>query len=115
MEKLLPYVRGREPLEIIDVTAADVKSGKIDPLLLNFEQAVHLMVENPTLIKGPLVQVDNYHIQGIRDRRLDKYLKTQTKKTNLSLWRKERSTRKNLSTPNHAVYHSSQTPVYSYA
>jgi arsenate reductase (glutaredoxin) len=81
-EKLLPFVRGREPLDIINTSAPDIQMGKIDPLLLTFEQALALLVKDPLLIKGPLMQVDNLYIQGPDDRRVDKYLEDQVKDKN---------------------------------
>lgn len=73
-ESLLPFVRGRDPLQIMDSSAEEIKSGAIDPLLLTFDKAVELMVASPVLIKGPLVQVDGLSIQGTADKRLQRYM-----------------------------------------
>jgi len=81
-EELLPFVRGRAPLDIMNSSAPDIQEGRIDPLLLTFEQALLLLVEKPVLIKGPLIHVDNLYIQGLQDRRLEKYFEnTLTRKT----------------------------------
>ncbi len=73
-ESLLPFVRGREVLQIMDCSAPAIRTGEIDPLLLSWEDAVNLMIAMPVLIKGPLVQVDNLHIQGAADTRLKRYI-----------------------------------------
>ncbi len=74
-ESLLPFVRGREVLQIIDCSAPAVRKGEIDPLLLTWDEAVDLMIAMPILIKGPLIQVDNLHIQGMVDTRLKRYIR----------------------------------------
>ena len=73
-ESLLPFVRGREILQIMDSSAPAIRKGEIDPLLLTWEEAVNLMIAMPVLIKGPLIQVDNLHIQGVADTRLKRYI-----------------------------------------
>ncbi len=73
-KKLLPFVRGRDPLQIMDSSAVMIRKGGIDPVLITFDEAVDLMVASPELIKGPLVEVDGLSIQGFEDSRLRKYL-----------------------------------------
>lgn len=81
-EKLLPFVRGREPIHIMESTAPQIRRGEIDPVLLSFDEAVDLMVASPCLIRGPLIEVDGLNIQGLHDERLQRYLgdTTPTKK-----------------------------------
>lgn len=73
-EKLLPFVAGKEVVQIINHTAPAVKKGEIIPERLSFDEAVDLMVNEPLLIKRPLIQVDNMDIQGFDDPRLTPYL-----------------------------------------
>lgn len=73
-ESLLPYMRGRDVLQMMDSSAPPIRKGEIDPLLLTWEEALNLLIAMPALIKGPLVQVDNLHIQGTADTRLKRYL-----------------------------------------
>lgn len=80
-EKLLPFVRGKEPLEIMDSHSPEVRMGKIDPLLISFDHALALLVSSPHLIKGPLVKVDNLHIQGLQDKRIERYTEKSPKVT----------------------------------
>jgi arsenate reductase-like glutaredoxin family protein len=86
-DELLPYVRGRSPLDIMNSSAPDILMGKIDPLLLTFEQALTLLVEKPALIKGPLVHADNLYIQGLQDKRLNKFLGKKLKNKSASIFR----------------------------
>lgn len=72
-EKLLPFVRGKEPLEIMDSGSPEIRTGAIDPLLISFDHALTLLVASPHLIKGPLIKADNIHMQGLQDRRIEKY------------------------------------------
>jgi len=78
-EELLPFVRGHEPLRIMNTRAAQIRRGQLDPLLLSFEQALSLMIDSPELIKGPLIAVDGLYFQGPSDRRLQRYLDNQEK------------------------------------
>lgn len=73
-EKLLPFVVGKKPEEMMNSTAPAVKNGELVPAALAFEQAVAMMVAEPLLIKRPLVVVDNLFIQGFDDERLRPYL-----------------------------------------
>ena len=91
-EELLPFVRGRDPLDIMNSSAPEIQMGHIDPLLLTFEQAVTLLVKKPALIKGPLIRVDNLCIQGLQDRRLDRYLKEKSSGKNAATFKKKFST-----------------------
>lgn len=78
-EELLPFVRGHEPLRIMNTRAPQIRKGQLDPLLLTFEEALSLMIDSPELIKGPLITVDGLYFQGPSDRRLQRYLDDQEK------------------------------------
>ena len=73
-EKLLPFVAGKVPAEMMNHTAPAVKRGAIIPSLLTFEEALALMVAQPILIKRPLIRVDGMNIQGFTDPRLQPFL-----------------------------------------
>jgi len=73
-EKLMPFIIGKTPVDMMNGTAPALKKGFIDPLRLSFEEALSLMIRDPILIKRPLVYVDNLCIQGFDDRRLRPYL-----------------------------------------
>ena len=75
-EKLLPFVRGKEPSKMLNIKAPEIKSGSIDPVLMTFGEALDLMVASPALIKGPLYQMDGLYIQGCNDSRVMRVLKT---------------------------------------
>ncbi|MFV0435908.1 MAG: ArsC/Spx/MgsR family protein [Desulfopila sp.] len=73
-EALLHFVAGRSPQEMMNETAPAIKRGDIRPADLSFDQAVTMMVEDPILIKRPLIAVDGMCIQGFTDERLKPYL-----------------------------------------
>ena len=81
-EKLLPFVRGRQPVDIMNTAAPEIVCGEIDPVLLTFDEAVDLMVASKGLIRGPLIVVGGMHIQGVHDQRLQSYLASKTFNTN---------------------------------
>lgn len=44
-------------------SAPDIKSGEVDPASLSEDEALNLMIENPLLIRRPLIQVgDECHV-----------------------------------------------------
>jgi arsenate reductase (glutaredoxin) len=73
-EKLLPFVEGKKAEQMINTTAPVVKNGSLDPSKLSFTQAIALMIEDPILIKRPLIEVDGLHIQGFESILLKPYL-----------------------------------------
>ena len=73
-QKLLSFVEGKTAAEMINYTAPAVKNGEIVPTLLGVDEAIELMINNPILIKRPLIEVDGMNIQGFMDPRLTMYL-----------------------------------------
>lgn len=73
-EVILPFLSSTRPEEFMNYTAPDIKSGKIDPVTLQFEEALELMANNPILIKRPLLEVDGKKIQGFMNVALKPYL-----------------------------------------
>ena len=71
---LLPFVEGKTPVEMMNFTAPAVKKGAVVPAVLSFAEAIALMVDNPILIKRPLIRVDGLYIQGFTDPQLEPYL-----------------------------------------
>ncbi len=73
-EKLLAFVMGKNPVEMMNQTAPAIKRGKIVPKQLTFNEAVDMLLLDPILIKRPLIEVDGMAIQGFLDSRLKPYL-----------------------------------------
>jgi len=73
-ETLLPFVGGKMPTAMMNPNAPAVKNGLVNPEHLSFEEAIALMLENPILIKRPLLVVDGLCLQGFGDHRLRPYL-----------------------------------------
>ena len=73
-EELAPFFARNEPSLIMNHTAPAIKQGEIVPADLQYAEAVSLMIENPILIKRPLIRVEGLSIQGFMDARLTPYL-----------------------------------------
>lgn len=73
-EELTRFFASNEPSAIMNHTAPAIKKGEIEVDRLQYDEAVSLMIENPILIKRPLIRVDNLSIQGFTDERLLPYL-----------------------------------------
>ena len=57
-EKLLAFVMGKNPVEMMNQTAPAIRRGEIVPKQLTFNEAVDMMLLDPILIKRPLIEVD---------------------------------------------------------
>ncbi|MGK7945396.1 MAG: ArsC/Spx/MgsR family protein [Microcystaceae cyanobacterium] len=73
-ETLRPFFGARPVYEWFNRTAPRVKSGEIDPLQLDEASALQLMVEEPLLIRRPLIQVDQECRQGFDSESIDQWI-----------------------------------------
>jgi arsenate reductase (glutaredoxin) len=73
-EELSEFFLVKTPSLIMNHTAPAIKKGQIIPANLQYDEAVTLMIEDPILIKRPLIRVDGLSIQGFMDERLAPYL-----------------------------------------
>ncbi|MGB0682325.1 MAG: ArsC/Spx/MgsR family protein [Magnetovibrionaceae bacterium] len=64
MDSLKPYFEGRAITDCFNRTAPRVKSGEVSPEDLSWDEALKLMIEDPILIRRPLIQTDQGHAQG---------------------------------------------------
>lgn len=72
--ELLQFVSGKTPAEMMNWTAPAIKKGEVDPQQLTFSEAISLMLEDPILIKRPLIIVEGKFIQGFLAPELAAYL-----------------------------------------
>lgn len=63
-EELLSYFEGLSIEDIYNPFAPQIKSGEIKPQLLNKDGLVTLMLQEPILIKRPLLNIDGNKICG---------------------------------------------------
>jgi len=56
-QTLLPFFQGLPVSAWFNGSAPDIKSGLVDPASLTEDQALALMIENPLLIRRPLMRV----------------------------------------------------------
>ncbi|THB69983.1 MAG: hypothetical protein D6B25_20695 [Desulfobulbaceae bacterium] len=73
-ERLTPFLMSRNPEEIMNHTAPDIKNGTITPANLSFKEALALMISSPILIKRPLIHVEGTALQGFTNEKLKPYL-----------------------------------------
>ena len=63
-EELEEYLGEKAVEECFNPAAPAIKSGEINPLVYTKEEAVLMMIEDPILIKRPLLQIGEHRIQG---------------------------------------------------
>lgn len=73
-DNLLQFVQNKTATQMMNHTAPVIKSREIIPETLDLNQAIQLMIEDPILIRRPLIAVDNLFIQGFDDERLKPYI-----------------------------------------
>ncbi|MBP1627758.1 MAG: nitrogenase-associated protein [Holophagaceae bacterium] len=73
-ETLTPFFASRDPAMLLNRAAPAVKRGEIDPTGLGYEEALAFMLQDPILIRRPLIAVDGLFLQGFEDPRLKPYL-----------------------------------------
>ncbi|MGK7930619.1 MAG: ArsC/Spx/MgsR family protein [Microcystaceae cyanobacterium] len=74
LKTLRPFFGSRPVHEWFNRTAPRVKSGEIDPLQLDEETALQLMIEDPILIRRPLIKVDEEYRQGFDSESIDQWI-----------------------------------------
>lgn len=73
-DRLLAFL-GKLPIgEWFNRSAPAIKSGEIVPENLGFEHAIHLLLENPLLIRRPLMEVGDEHQVGFDTAAVDAWI-----------------------------------------
>ena len=75
-ETLYEFVKDKPVNEWFNVNAPKIKNREIDPLSLNEQDALELILNEPILIKRPLMVIDNQKICGFDSERIEKILNT---------------------------------------
>lgn len=73
-EELKKYFDSLPVQEWFNTSAPDIKSGKIDPAVLDEKTALELMQQQPLLIRRPLMKVDNEYCAGFEITQVDQWL-----------------------------------------
>lgn len=73
-EYLMKFIKAKQPSQFMNHTAPAIKKGEIVPSELSVEEAVKMMVDEPILIKRPLIMVDDQYIQAFDSPELKIYL-----------------------------------------
>lgn len=75
-ESLMKFIKTKQPSQFMNHTAPAVKKGEVVPADLSVEEAVRMMIDEPILIKRPLIMVDGRYIQAFDNPELKTYLGT---------------------------------------
>lgn len=71
---LEPFFEGLEKTQIINPSAPKVKSGEVDVSQLSMDSLIELMIQEPILIKRPLIEVGSIKICGFDMEKLNAVL-----------------------------------------
>ena len=63
-EELEPFLGNKKVAEWFNSAAPSIKSGEINPSMFTGEEAIALMLQEPLLIKRPLMHIGSHHLQG---------------------------------------------------
>jgi nitrogenase-associated protein len=84
-ESLRPFFAELPVRDWFNYSAPAIKHGEIDPKTLNEQQALALMLENPILIRRPLMQVGNQCRAGFDPEKIHAWLSVSTLDTGQDL------------------------------
>jgi len=73
-DRLLKFLGKLPVTEWFNRAAPDIKSGEIVPEALGFEDALHLLLGNPLLIRRPLIEVGDERMVGFDTAEVDAWL-----------------------------------------
>ena len=73
-ERLRPFFGDLPVVDWFNRTAPQVKSGEVNPDMLDEATALQLMIENPILIRRPLMQVGDRHEIGFDTANVDQWI-----------------------------------------
>jgi len=70
-EELFTYLQDRPVCEWFNPNAPAVKNGEIDPFAFDEASALPLLLEQPILIRRPLISVDGHRMCGFDQKRIE--------------------------------------------
>jgi len=73
-EMLEPYFAGMAVAQRFNQSAPQVKSGEVDPENLSEDEAYRLMVDEPLLIRRPLMKIGDHYLVGFEEARVEQVL-----------------------------------------
>jgi len=74
-EKLRSFFGDMPVRDWFNQSAPAIKNGDIDPLSVNEQQAIELMIANPILIRRPLLEVEGRRRSGFNPEEIESWLK----------------------------------------
>lgn len=73
-ESLNQFFEGLEVIDIFNPFAPQIRDKEIDISKLSFDEAINLMIQNPILIKRPLLDINGVKICGFDIEKINKLL-----------------------------------------
>lgn len=73
-DRLAPFFKGMPVAEWFNRSAPQVKYGLIVPELLTSEQAIELIIQEPLLIRRPLMRIGDHYLSGFDAERVNQVL-----------------------------------------
>lgn len=73
-DRLREFLQGKAVTEWLNLNSPRVKSGEIDPGSLDEATALQMMLQDPLLIRRPLIQVDGHHEIGFDPQRIHAWI-----------------------------------------
>ena len=75
-ESLNQFFEGLEVIDIFNPFAPQIRDKEIDISKLSFDEAINLMIQNPILIKRPLLDINGVKICGFDIEKINRLLNT---------------------------------------
>jgi nitrogenase-associated protein len=75
-DTLSQFFEGLELIDIFNPFAPQIRDKEIDISKLSFDEAINLMIQNPILIKRPLLDINGVKICGFDIEKINKLLNT---------------------------------------
>jgi nitrogenase-associated protein len=79
-DELLTYLKARPVREWFNPNAPAIKRGEIDLESITSEEAIPLLLDNPILIRRPLISVNGHRMCGFDQDKIERLLNTELNK-----------------------------------
>lgn len=77
-EKLRSFFGDKPVIDWFNRAAPDIKNGELNPAEIDAEQAIELMLEQPLLIRRPLMEIDGRRMSGFDNDEVASFLSLET-------------------------------------
>ena len=77
-EKLRSFFGDKPVVEWFNRAAPAIKNGELNPAEIDAEEAIALMLEQPLLIRRPLMEIENHRMAGFETSEVEQFLNLET-------------------------------------